>query len=111
MFSIKLKFTKMADIIERNVKFAQYLKDELSAAQFEVLHETIGITVYRFNKLINGKTDWYLDEIGKVAKELQRDPLELIMEFGVGRQLITMEELDQLAAGQGLEIALVAHAA
>lgn len=111
MFPFHIKLSNMAEIIERNVKFAEHLKAELSAAQFEVLYETMGITLYRFNKLMNGKTDWKVPEIGVLASQLQRDPLELIMEFGIGRNLITLEEMDQLAADQGLAIALVANAA
>ncbi len=96
---------------ERLVQFAEHLKGELSHKAFIQLHHTLGIKLYRLNRLLKGLEDWYLDEIGKIAPLLDADPIDLIQKWGLGRKYISLEDLDQLLAERGLEVHFAVHAA
>lgn len=97
--------------MEHLQKFAEHLKKELSFMEFKQLPSYLGITLYRFNRLLKGKEDWYLDEISRLAKKLNGDPLDLIQNWGLGRKYITLQDMDQILAERGMEIAFAAHAA
>jgi len=93
------------------VKFGEHLKTQLSFREFQELHSNLGITLYRFNRLLKGKDDWYLEEIGRIAQKLGQDPLDLIEKWGLGRKYITLQDMDGILAERGEVLQRIVHAA
>ena len=81
--------------------FTEHLRNELSFKAFQSLPTSLGITLYRLNKLLKGKEDWRLGEIKHIAQLLDKDPLELIEEWQLGYQHITLLEMNILLAARG----------
>ncbi|PHN06143.1 hypothetical protein [Flavilitoribacter nigricans] len=94
-----------------NEEFWEYVKVNLSAKEYEELPRLIGCAPKRLAWLKSGSTEFALEEIQKLAQLLKRNPLDLIMEYLLGEGNISFKELRQLAAAQGYEIKLLAHAA
>lgn len=88
-------------------RFATYLKNNLSAADYEMLPESLGLTRYKFTALIKGNREWLLDEIIKLAKILDEDPWDLIMEHGIGAKLVSIDDMNNLVKEQGLKVGLL----
>lgn len=91
--------------------FWDYLKTKLTVTEFENLANLVGCPARRLAWIKNGSSDFSLDEIHKLGKLLNRNSLDLIMEYSLGEGNISFKELRQLAASQGYEIKLLAHAA
>ncbi len=92
-------------------RFIQYLKDNISASDFESLHEYLGITRYRLTTLLKAQEDWYLKEIKAIAKKLEVSPFSLLMEYKVGYKYITALDLEKIAMEQGYEVGFLMTAA
>lgn len=97
--------------MENLKQFTQYLKDSLSASDFENLHLYLGISGYRLTTLLTGQEDWRLEEIKKLATKLNVAPFELIMEFEVGYKYLTGLELKKIGSEQGHNLGWFVHAA
>lgn len=91
--------------------FWHYLKTNLTAHEYENLAEAIGCGPKRLTRMENGTTDFLLEEIIELAKLLNRHPTDLIMEYGIGKKNISLEDMDALLAGEGMELGIIAHAA
>lgn len=91
--------------------FWHYLKTNLTAHEYENLADTIGCGPKRLTRMENGTTDFLLEEIIELAKLLNRHPTDLIMEYGIGKKNISLEDMDALLAGEGMELGIIAHAA
>lgn len=94
-----------------NEKFWAFAKEQINVETWESLHHILGVSKYRLNSLINGTADFYPTEIGPMAKVLGLKPIELIMQYGVGRKYMTLDLMDELAKEEGLEVGLLAHSA
>lgn len=94
-----------------NERFWAFAKEQISVETWERLHTTLGVSKYRLNSLINGTTDFYPVEIPPMANVLGLKPIELIMQWGVGRKYVTLDIMDELAKEEGLEVGLLAHSA
>ena len=97
--------------MNKNEIFWNYVKDNLSAREYEELPELIGCAPKRLAWIKSGNTDFDLGEIRRIAKLLHRNPRDLIMEYGIGQSNITIKEMNQLAAMDGMEVGLIAHVA
>lgn len=97
--------------VQRLVRFGDHLKGELSHKVYNSLPDVIGATTYRFNQLLSGKVDWTLEEIEKVAPLLDKDPLDLIKEWGLGDQNISLYDYKAILHERGFELHESVHAA
>ena len=84
--------------------FTDHLRNQLSYKEFQELPSSLNITLHRLNKLLKGKDDWRLEEIGKVAKLLEKNPMDLIEEWRLGHKHISLMEMDELLAGRGMRV-------
>lgn len=91
----------------KNTALINYLKDNLTAARFEDLHQHVGTTKYRMVTLLNGTEDWYLKEIQALAEILRVEAVALIIKYRIGQKYITLEEMNELAEGNGMKVGLV----
>ncbi len=96
---------------EQLIAFANHLKAELSHKEFSVLPATLSVTLNRFGRLMRGKVDWTVDEIGKIAPLLDTDPVELIEKWEIGDQNITLFQYKLILAERGEKIHRAIHAA
>lgn len=94
-------------LMPKNIAFINYLKENLTAARFENLHNHVGCSKYRLSTLLNGTDDWYLSEIGQLAEILRVESVDLIMKFRIGQKYITMKEMNELVEDMGMKVALV----
>ena len=99
-FFIISEFSKKRKM-EHLQAFTEHLRNQLSFKAFQSLPNSLGITLYRLNKLLKGKEDWRLGEIQHIAQLLDKDPLALIEEWQLGYQHITLLEMNILLAARG----------
>lgn len=97
--------------MEHLERFIQYLKENISASDFEHLHDYLGITRYRLTTLLRVQEDWYLEEIKKIAHKLKVSPFDLMMEYKLGYKYISALDLEKLALEQGYEVGFLMTAA
>ena len=107
----------LAFIVKRSLKekgmdssktFSDYLRGQLSFTEFQELPKSMNVTLHRLNKLLRGKDDWHLDEISKIAKLLEQDPIDLIQDWRLGHKHITLSEMDSLLVNRGMRVAFEA---
>ncbi len=96
---------------EQLIAFGNHLKAELSHKVFSILPATLSISANRFGRLMRGKVDWTMEEIGKIAPLLDKDPLELMQEWAIGDQTVTLFEYKMILEEHGYEIHHAVHAA
>lgn len=96
---------------EQLIAFGNHLKAELSHKAFSALPDTLSVTLNRFGRLMRGKVDWTVEEIGKIAPLLDKDPLELIEEWEIGDQTLTLFEYKMILEERGYRIHHAVHAA
>lgn len=94
-----------------NEIFWDYVKDNLTANEYENLAEHISCASKRLGWLKSGSTDFHLDAIHKLAKLLKVNPNDLIMDYGLGYKNITLDEMDSLLAMEGEKLGRIAHVA
>lgn len=92
-----------------NKKFWDFLKDNLTANEYENLAELIGCGQKRLTRIENGSEDFILAELKGLSNLLHIPVLDLINDHKVGRSKLYVSEMDQLAAAEGLEVGLLAH--
>ena len=93
--------------MEHLKQFSEHLQTALSFAQFQQLHVHLGIKPYRLTTLLSGKEDWQLVEIDKVAMLLGVDPLDLILQWKLGRKYLKLRDVEGLLLERGLAISFV----
>lgn len=96
---------------EELTHFALHLKRNITAMQWSKLDKHLRVTRNSMTRLLTGNRDWMLDEIAVVAAMLKEEPIDLIQQHGIGTQIITIAEYNQIAQPHGLEVGLVAHVA
>ncbi len=97
--------------MEHLKQFTEHLKENLSASDFEQLHQYLGIKRYRLTTLLKGQEDWYLEEIKKIATKLETDPFELMREYHIGYKYVSALDLQKIASEQGYELGFLVAAA
>ena len=96
---------------DMNLNFWNFIKENISGADLERLHEILGCSKYRLTTLQRGQEDFYPNEVQALAKLIKMKPIELIMEHGIGRKYVTLQMADELVKEEGLEVGLLAHSA
>lgn len=96
-------------------KFTELL-DALPFHQRYDLHKLLGhVGSHRLTRLLNPLNDRLGDfnatEVGALANLLNMTPQDLIMNWGLGRNTITLDEADALVADEGYVFGLVNHIA
>jgi len=91
------------------IAFAAHLRKNLNEFELDELKQALGHS--RFKTLMEGQDDWSKEEIAIVAGALDEFPQDIILQHHVGWSEITLEEISNLVAPDGLEIGVVAHAA
>lgn len=87
-----------------NNDFWHFLKNTLTAHQYEQLAGHIGCGPKRLTRIEKGSTDFILEEVVALAQLLELLPTELIMQHHVGEQKITLAQARLLAAKEGKEL-------
>ncbi len=85
----------------------QHIESTVSMAVGRNLHHELGIKKDKLTRLQNGTSDWTIDEIERLGQLLQRDPIELIMQYRIGMSQISVEELDDLLKSRGKRLDFV----
>lgn len=87
-----------------NNDFWHFLKNTLTANQYEHLAGHIGCGPKRLTRIEKGSTDFVLEEVVALAQLLELFPTDLIMQHHVGEHKITLAQARQLAAKEGKEL-------
>lgn len=94
-----------------NQKFWAYLKDNLTASEYENLADLIGCGQKRLTRIENGSEDFLLEELKKLSVLLNVPVLDLINDYKLGRSKLYVSEMDELAAAEGMEVGLLMRVA
>lgn len=94
-----------------NERFWEFLKDNLTANEYENLAQLIGCGQKRLTRIENGSEDFLPEELNKLSLLLNVPVLELITDYKIGRSKIYLSEMDALAAAEGLEVGTFARVA
>lgn len=72
-----------------------FVRDTLSAAQFDKLEERMAMTPTALTRMFNRvETKTSIDQVKELAKILGCTPKYLVQEFGMGRQVISIAEAE-----------------
>ena len=74
----------------------QLIKSKLSAAHYEKLPELLGITQHKLTRILNRPKEATLDEVLNLASLLSIKVANLIHEYGMGRDNISLSDCDML---------------
>lgn len=85
----------------RNQALIDYMADNLSKRDYDSVPDLIGATGKRWTRLLNGASGFELNDIMKIAALLNRPAWELIMEFGVCKDRITIDTMDYILESTG----------
>lgn len=96
-------------------RFTEYLENNLTKQQYDNLSYLLGYsTTNRISRLINPSLDnlsqFNANEVAILANELSKNtehpvtPQDLILEWGLGVKVITLDEANALVQEQGLEL-------
>ena len=90
-------------------RFVDYLQTNLSKQAYENLSKTFGYnTTNRVSRLLNPSADllgqFNAKEVAILAEMLEVFPQDLIMDWGLGVQAITLDEANALVKDDGLEL-------
>ena len=93
----------------RTERFIEFLQHKLDEETYDRLHFTLGYkTTNRISRLLNPEADnlgsFTAHEVGKLSEALNIPPQELIREWGLGVNIITLDEANALVQEQGMEI-------
>lgn len=84
---------------KKNIKvdaFQDFLLKNLSVKAYNSLTEKMSISSNRWTRILNNPFSTTADEVREVAKLLNEHPYELIIKFGLGREVITIAEMDDI---------------
>lgn len=96
--------------------FTEYLQENLSKSQYDTLYLRLGMTnTNRLTRMLNPDDnrlgDFSSGEVMILANLLRVSPEDLIMDWGLGVNNITLDQANQMVKNQGIEIGFVQHAA
>ncbi|MCH2045971.1 MAG: hypothetical protein MK212_17785 [Saprospiraceae bacterium] len=87
-------------ILERssksNFNFKQFVKSQITALAFEQLPQRLGISSNKLNRLFKNPECADLGLVKKFANLLETSVRELIQEYRLGFEHITLKEMDEL---------------
>lgn len=81
---------------QSNFNFKQFVKSKLSALTFEQLPQELEITTYKLNRLLNNPETADLSLTKKFSHLLEIGISELIQQYRLGFEHITLKEMDEL---------------
>lgn len=99
----------------RTERFIEFLKDKLGDETFDRLHLALGYkTTNRISRLLNPAADnlscFTAQEVGKLSEALSIPPQDLIHEWDLGVNVITLGEANALVRELGMKVGF-SHAA
>lgn len=97
-------------------QFDAYLRNELTKEQYDNMHILLGYQGRnRITRLLNPENDnlgdFNANEIAKLSEWLKVPAHDLIMEWGLGKNVVTLDEANQLVQSTGLMVGFLNHAA
>ncbi len=88
---------KYADVFLLSPKaFEQFLKEKLTANQYEELPDYVGVSHIWWPRLLNQPNGMRLEVIRKIAEYIGQQPYQLVKEYGLG--------IDSMSAGDILQL-------
>lgn len=101
--------------LNRTERFIEFLQTNLNKQTYDSLHRILGYTTTnRISRLLNPEADnlgsFTAHEVGKLSEALNIPPQELIREWGLGVNVITLDEANALVRELGMEVGF-SHAA
>lgn len=97
--------------MSKRKSFEQFVKQSLTAEQFENLAMEMKMSNTKIRRLLSGTDDFMLDEISSIARVLSVTPTYLIVEYGLGSKNITLDEATELGRLEGLSLEFLPHVA
>ena len=78
--------------------FEQFLKEKLTANQYEELPAYVGVSHIWWPRLLNQPNGMRLEVIRKIAEYIGQQPYQLVKEYGLGIDSMTAGDMLQLQA-------------
>lgn len=102
--------------LSKTEEFALWLEDNLYKRDFDQLYILFGLkNTNRITRILNPETgdlgEFSAEEVGIISRLSKVPPQELIREWGLGTNVITLREANQLVQTEGLEVGFIQHAA
>lgn len=96
--------------------FIELLEDRLTAGQYNNLHILLGHNgSHRVTRLLNPTCDklaeFNLEEVYIFSKMLRVTPTELVFDWGVGKDNISLSQAEAMVEDEGMSIGPIQHAA
>lgn len=97
-------------------QFDAYLRKELTKEQYDNMHILLGYQGRnRITRILNPETgdlgNFNATEIATLAQWLKVPAHDLIMDWGLGKNVVTLDEANRLVQTAGLEVGFLNHAA
>ena len=81
------------------IDFWQYIKDNVSATEWDNLTIILSCSPKRLTRLKSGKSDFSIAEVETLAKLVSRDPVDFAHQWRLGYKTSTVQEMQDLPAG------------
>lgn len=78
------------------MNFKTFVKDKVSASQFEALHEVLNVSKKKLTQMLNEPERMDIEYIRHFATLTGENAAYLVDTFNCGKQVITIDELDEL---------------
>lgn len=82
--------------IYSNANFKRLVKNKLSAFMYERLPKELGISLYKLNMIFKKPATATLKIVNAFADLLEMEAYELVLEYKLGYNRVTIAELDNL---------------
>lgn len=94
--------------------FERFLMEHLTAEQYTKLPTLLGMSDYKFTSRMGGPNrdecrlaEWRPEEVQALAKLLKMEPVELILQHGLGADMVTINQAREMARQSGNQLATV----
>jgi DNA-binding Xre family transcriptional regulator len=79
--------------------FEDYVMNNLTAAEYKQLPTRMGMSQYSVTRMFSRTKRMSLEQIEKISKILNKHPYELISHYKLGYEVVTLDEMEQIARG------------
>lgn len=87
------------------------LDEKLTGKQLKALHSLLGLNLKQLTRRLSGASSWNLPEIKKLSELLNIPVSDLVFNYGLGQDTISIHSMNQVLKHIGSEVGEVAHAA
>jgi hypothetical protein len=93
------------------MEISKLINDRLTVSEKDGLPEALKLQPKQFSRRLSGASSWELEELVILSGIIKISVQELIFEYGLGKDKVTIDQMDKYLHQFGSSVGEVAHAA